>query len=147
LEALVHRTYRYPLHVSIRHEAVLCGWLEHCRQLYNGALEHRMGAWKRAKVSVNDVAQTAPLTEIRATDAEFARVPVIVSRSALRQLERAFQSFFRRLKTGESPGFPRFRTDGRYDSFSLGRVVPRVDRLKVRPSSAKRKKLALGSSR
>src|SRR5689334_6528637 len=33
------------------------------------------------------------------------------------RLDKGFQSFFRRYKAGEKPGFPRFRGIHRYDSF------------------------------
>jgi len=116
------RTYRYPLNPTSEQEAILLAWLEFCRQLYNAGLEHRIGAWKQARVSVGYNAQTAELTALRAIDEEAAMVPVEVARSALRRLDRAFQAFFRRCKSGEKPGFPRFRGRHRYDSFGLGRV-------------------------
>jgi len=34
----------------------------------------------------------------------------------LRRLDRAFQGFFRRCRTGQTPGFPRFRGRGQFDS-------------------------------
>lgn len=40
-----------------------------------------------------------------------------------RRLDRTFKAFFRRVKAGETPGFPRFRSRDRYDSFSIGRVA------------------------
>ena len=39
-------------------------------------------------------------------------------RSPLRRLELAYQSFFRRVKAGEKPGYPRFRSRRRYDSLT-----------------------------
>jgi putative transposase len=99
----MYRTYTYPLRVSRQSEAILLAWLEHCRQLYNGALEHRVGAWGRARASISYPMQTAELTQLRAEDPRFAEIPVAVLRSALRRLDRAFQSFFRRAKEGEKP--------------------------------------------
>ena len=37
---------------------------------------------------------------------EFA---LAASRGMLKRLDEAFRSFFRRVKSGEAPGFPRFR--------------------------------------
>src|SRR5690349_9971811 len=34
------------------------------------------------------------------------------------RLELAFQAFFRRLRNGETPGYPRFRGSGRYNSLT-----------------------------
>jgi len=41
---------------------------------------------------------------------------VVAARGTLLRLDRAFSSFFRRLKTGQKPGFPRFRAQSRFDS-------------------------------
>jgi putative transposase len=38
------------------------------------------------------------------------------------RLKRAFDAFFRRLKAGEEPGYPRFRGKGRYDSLTFPQV-------------------------
>ena len=36
----------------------------------------------------------------------------------LRRLDKAFAAFFRRIRNGEKPGYPRFQGEGRYDSFT-----------------------------
>lgn len=118
----MHRTFRYPLRPTKAQEATLESWRVACQQLYNGALEHRIGAWQKARKSITYNTQTVELTELRATDAEWAAIPVDVARSALRRLDRAFKSFFRRVKAGLKPGFPRFRSRDRYGSISLSRI-------------------------
>ena len=35
------------------------------------------------------------------------------------RIELAYQAFFRRVKNGEEPGYPRFKKFGRYDSFTF----------------------------
>jgi len=39
-------------------------------------------------------------------------------RDPLRRLDRAFSAFFRRVKAGTKPGYPRFRAACRYDSLT-----------------------------
>lgn len=112
------RTYRYPLRPTQAQAAILGEWIDHCCELYNAALEHRVGAW-RVGVSVGYNAQTLELTALRAEDERVAKIPARVQRSALRRLDRAFQAFFRRCRSGDRPGFPRFRSRHRYDSFSF----------------------------
>jgi len=41
-------------------------------------------------------------------------------RDPLRRLDRAFAAFFRRVKSGDTPGYPRFRSRRRYDSLTWG---------------------------
>jgi putative transposase len=134
----VIRTFRYPLHPTKVQEAILKSWLTACCALYNAALEHRRGAWRYERAQrqaaedrgvarkhgktpgYND--QTVELTAIRFADGALAAVPIEVTRSALRRLDGAFKAFFRRVKSGETPGYPRFRSRDRYDSFGVGRV-------------------------
>lgn len=121
------RTFRYPLRPTKAQEAVLASWLLACCALYNGALQHRRDAWRKQRVSISLYAQHKELTELRASDPEWSAVPVWVARSALSRLDCAFKAFFRRVKLGQTPGFPRFRSRDRYDSFDLGSFLPRVE--------------------
>lgn len=82
-------------------------------------------------MSVSRYDQQKQLTELRSADPDWAAVPVEVQRSALRNLELAYASFFRRCKAGETPGFPRFRAGRRYDSFAIGCVRVHKDRVHV----------------
>jgi putative transposase len=91
--------------------------LEDTRQLYNAALEERREAWRMGRHRVTFYSQDAQLKEIRAGDPErYGRWSFNCERSAVRRLDRAFQGFFRRVRTGEKPGYPRFRGRGWWDS-------------------------------
>ena len=113
------RTFRYPLRPNRAQEAMLESWLAACQQLYNGALEHRREAWKRQRTNVTLNEQHKELTQLRASDPDWALIPRQVELSALNRLDLAFKSFFRRVKAGQSPGYPRFRSRERYNSFSV----------------------------
>lgn len=112
------RAFRYPLHPTAAQEATLLAWLRACCSLYNGALQERRDAWGKLSKSITFNDQTRSLTEIRREDPEWTAIPVEVARSALRRLDRAMRAFFARAKRGQIPGFPRFRSSQRYDSFS-----------------------------
>lgn len=104
--------------------------LHDSQETYNAALEERIGAWKlqRKSISYND--QCAELTQLRA-DPQFAKIAVDIQREPLRRLDRAFKAFFRRLKAKQKPGFPRFRSRDRYDSFSFGAPTVYEGKIKV----------------
>lgn len=125
------RTFRYPLMATEAQKAVLVRWLESCRTLFNAALEQRRDAWRRCGKSLTYFDQTRDLTVLRSADPEWAGIPKEVGRSPLRNLDRAFQAFFRRVKTGQAPGHPRFKGRGRYDSFSIGRAPVNGDRVLI----------------
>lgn len=118
------RSYRYPLRLTIQQEATFQSWLEQCRQLYNAALQQRIEAYRRQSRSLSLFDQQKELTALRAGFPEFKEVPAVVLRSALHRLNGAYQTFFRRIKAGERAGYPRFRGDGRYDSFRFQRAFP-----------------------
>lgn len=125
------RTFRYPLLENKAQREVLEGWRRACQQLYNGALQERRDAWKLQRVSINYNRQTRELAELRGEAPDWHAVPSNVLRSALHRVDRAFKAFFRRVKAGEKPGYPRFRAVDRYDSIGIGRVRVDGDRVMV----------------
>ncbi|MER5761066.1 transposase [Streptomyces sp. NPDC002082] len=90
---------------------------DHC-SLYNGALQERRDAYRHAsKTSVKYGMQSAQLKEIRAFDPERqGRWSFSSQQATLRRLDKAFAAFFRRIKSGESPGYPRFRGVNWFDT-------------------------------
>ena len=88
---------------------------DHC-DLYNAALQERVGAWQRSKVSVSYGTQSAQLKEIRALCPEQGRWSFTAQQQTLRRLNRSFEAFFRRVRAGQTPGFPRYRSKARFDT-------------------------------
>ena len=93
--------------------------LESERQLYNAALEERVGAYRNAGKTITYFDQTRGLSEWRRDDPDASQVPVSLQRATLKRLDEAYRGFFRRAKDGGNPGFPRFRGKGRFDSFGF----------------------------
>jgi putative transposase len=89
-----------------------------CRELYNTALEERRGAWWKCGVSVTEAMQSVQLPEIKEVCPEYRDVHSQVLQDVLTRLDRAFQAFFRRVKNGETPDYPRFQGANRYNSFT-----------------------------
>lgn len=100
---------------------MLDGLLAQLCELYNMALEQRCDVWKSHRKSFSLYDQQKQLTELRAGVEEYKQGPLKIQRDPLRRLDLAFQAFFRRVKGGEKPGFPRFRSCSRYDSFTVGK--------------------------
>ena len=112
-------TYRYRLLPTKRQHRALEMIVESQRQLYNAALEERIGAYRKAGVTRTYVDQTRALTEWRQSDPDGRALPVNLQRATLKRLEDAYKGFFRRVKAGAKPGFPRFRGKGWFDSFGF----------------------------
>ncbi len=112
--------FKYRLRPSKRQHAALRDTLESQRQLYNAALEERIGCYRRSGKGRSYIDQFRSLTEWRQQDAEAAAVPLKLQRWTLKRLDEAYQAFFRRLKARDGKaGFPRFRGKQRWDSFGF----------------------------
>ncbi len=112
-------TYRYRLLPTKQQHRALEAILESQRQLYNAALEERIDAYRKANVTRTYFDQTKALTEWRQSDHEASALPVTVQRATLKRLDEAYKGFFRRVKSGGKPGFPRFRGKGWFHSFGF----------------------------
>jgi putative transposase len=102
-----------------------------CCELYNAALQERRDAYRLQGLSLTAATQSKQLPEIKAVRSDVAAVGSQVLQDVLQRLDRAYQAFFRRVKAGQTPGFPRFRSSRRYDSltfkqagWALGPVAP-----------------------
>ncbi|WP_318835901.1 RNA-guided endonuclease InsQ/TnpB family protein [Deinococcus wulumuqiensis] len=110
------KTFRYRLRPTKAQEVALLEQLRLCRGLYNAALQERRDAYRKAGKTVTAYDQMKYLTEIKAALPEYAGVYSQVLQDVLKRLEKAFKAFFRRVKAGQTPGYPRFKGAGWYDS-------------------------------
>ena len=117
-EQAVRKTYQYKLKPTPQQEWELGLVLGLCHSLYNTALEQRISAWQRARVSVSRFQQEAELKDIRAAMPEYAAIHSHVLQDVLARLDKTYQAFIRRLKAGEKAGFPRYQGHDRYHSFT-----------------------------
>ncbi|WP_231509790.1 helix-turn-helix domain-containing protein [Streptosporangium roseum] len=113
----MRRSYKFLLRPTVGQAIALTACLNDHRALYNAALEHRRTAYAKAGVSVRYGEQSADLKHIRAADAGGqGRGSFSSQQATLRRLDKAFAAFFARLKAGRTPGFPRFKGTGRFDT-------------------------------
>ncbi|MFI7452018.1 RNA-guided endonuclease InsQ/TnpB family protein [Nonomuraea sp. NPDC049714] len=113
----MRRSFTFLLRPTARQVVALAACLEDHRQLYNAALEHRRTAYAKAGVSVRYGEQSAELKHIRGDDPDGqGRWSFSSQQATLRRLDKAFTAFFKRVREGRTPGFPRFKGRGRFDS-------------------------------
>ncbi|GHH87744.1 RNA-guided endonuclease InsQ/TnpB family protein [Streptomyces capitiformicae] len=115
------RAYKFLLRPTARQAVALREMLaDHC-SLYNGALQERRDAYRHAsKSTVRYGDQSAQLKDIRAFDPERqGRWSFSSQQATLRRLDKAFQAFFRRVKAGLMPGYPRFKGVGHFDTVTV----------------------------
>ena len=117
--SVVVRNYRYRCYPRrVQCEAV-DDMLRLHRELYNAALQERRDAYRQAGTSVSYKAQAHQLKEIRRLREDVAILNFSSMQQTLRRLDRAFKAFFGRVKSGQKPGFPRFKGRDRFRSISF----------------------------
>lgn len=87
--------------------------------LYNNFVTERKNGWEKEKKCVRLFDQCNRLPDLKKTYPKLKRVYSQVLQNVAVRVDLAYQSFFRRIKTGEKPGYPRFKGFGRYDSFTF----------------------------
>jgi putative transposase len=126
----VRRAHKFRLRPTAKQHVALEQCLEAHRTLYNAALQERNDAYERVvlrsphyfsksgrpKGPINFARQCSQLTEIRELVPDQAKWSFTSQQATLRKLNKAFDSFYRRTRLGQIPGYPRFKSSSRFDS-------------------------------
>ncbi len=113
------KAYKYRLYANKATTDKLQWVLDRCRELYNAALSERKEAWRMAGESIDYYKQKRDLVEIKESiRPEYQDIASHVLQDVILRVKRAYDNFFRRVKNGETPGYPRFQGRNRYDSFT-----------------------------
>jgi putative transposase len=115
----LRKTFNEKLRPTAAQEQALDEILWRCRDLYNTALEQRITAWQRCRITLTRLEQEAELKAMRAAFPEYAAIHSHVLQDVLARLDRTYQAFFRRAQRGEKAGFPRFKGRNRYHSLTF----------------------------
>lgn len=107
-------SFKYRLYPTRAQTTALDGMLSALCDLYNAALQQRIEAYRRRGRTLRYADQAAELKAARAADARLAGLSFSTEQQVLRRLDKAFRAFFRRLKAGGKPGFPRFKGRDRF---------------------------------
>src|SRR6266567_2337055 len=114
----MRKMFAYRLYPTKNQLQKLNEILEECRWLYNHLLERRKTSYEQEgkNLSLYDQQETFP--RLKTQRPSLATVHSQVLQNVAARVDLAFQAFFRRCKAGETPGYPRFKGQGRYDSFT-----------------------------
>jgi putative transposase len=110
------RAFKFRLWTNTNQERELSIMLETHRRLYNDALAQREWFYDEWQISRSYEDQSGWFKDERKTNAYFERLNFSSAQGTLRRLDKAFQNFFRRVKAGEEPGYPRFKGVERFNS-------------------------------
>src|SRR5690242_18606129 len=101
-----HRVRLYP---TKRQRERLTFALDVTRQLYNAVIEQYRWLWTTRRTSLSAKQRYAELTALRKAEPRIAAVYRELEDAVLHRFELGLQAFFRRMKGGEAPGFPRYK--------------------------------------
>jgi putative transposase len=113
------KTFAYRLYPSTPQARLLDSTLETCRRWYNQCLAERREAYQQRGETVGKFAQLAKVKDQKALNPYAEGIHSHVLQVVVADLDKAFQAFFRRVKAGETPGYPRFRGRNRFASFGF----------------------------
>jgi len=111
-------TYRYRLYPTKAQVSVLERTLGVCRDVYNSLVHERTVLYETQGKSPSRVDQCREITTWKAEHPELHDVYSQVLQNITRRVDLAFQAFFRRVRNGEEPGYPRRKGKGQYDSIT-----------------------------
>ncbi len=101
--------------------------LDLTRELYNCALQERIGAYQEHQISLNYYSQANQLAEVKECRPEFHNLHSQILQDVLKRLEKTFKAFFGRVKRGEKAGFPSFKGKNWFNSFTFPQSGFRLD--------------------
>ena len=115
----MRKTFKFRLYPTKQQQRLLERQLEECRWLYNTLLAARRDAWKQRHESLRLYDQQATLPALKVARPALVGVQSQVLQNVAVRIDLAFKAFFRRCAAGETPGYPRFRGVGRYESLTF----------------------------
>ena len=97
--------------------------LEICRWVYNETLAMRKNAWEQEQKCISSYESKRQIPLWEKERPELSTVYSQVLQDVSMRVDLAFKAFFRRVKAGENPGYPRFKGKGRYGVSRIHRLV------------------------
>jgi putative transposase len=117
------KAYLYRLYPTAEQARALQQQLAVAREVYNACLLERREAYRMAGLTLTYYAQANQLKSIRRDRAGVAAVNFSMLQALPRgvpgRAHRAYENFFRRVKAGQKPGFPRFKGYLRFNSITF----------------------------
>lgn len=112
------KSFKYRIYPTKSQRTKMNKTLELCRWTYNETLAYRKNTYESESKSISKYETHNLLPKWKEEKPELKEVFSQTLQNVQERVDLAFKAFFRRVKAGEEPGYPRFKGRGRYDSFS-----------------------------
>lgn len=103
-------SYKFRLYPNREQEKQILRTLGCCRFVFNHYLAKRKEVYAQDGKTLNYYDCAGDMTQLKKSLAWLREVDATALQSSLRDLDTAFQNFFRRVKQGEKSGYPRFKS-------------------------------------
>lgn len=113
-----NQAFNFRLYPTSAQETTLRETLETCRGVYNSLLHQRKHDYELYGKAPSCNEQQKHLTQWKQIHTNLSEVFSQVLQNVAKRVDLAFKAFFRRVKAGETPGYPRCKGQGQYDSFT-----------------------------
>lgn len=104
--------YKFRLYPNREQENLILRTFGCCRFVFNHYLALRKEAYEQTGETLNYYACAKDMTGLKQQEETLwlREVDATALQSSLRDLDTAYQNFFRRVKNGEKPGYPKFKS-------------------------------------
>lgn len=113
------KCYKYRLYPTRAQETALDATLDTLRKIYNSLLNERKFLYETTGNGISQYDQEKRFASWRKEFPELTDVHSHLLQNVALRVNLAFTAFFRRVKAGETPGFPRMKGIGTYDSLTF----------------------------
>ena len=113
------KSFKYRLYPTDKQAKSLVSQLDGHRYLYNSALAQRKDVYETTGKGIGYYAQaTTLLPKLKKESDTLTLCNYSSLQQTLRRLDKSFKAFFRRVKSGEKPGYPRFKPADRFNTIA-----------------------------
>lgn len=135
MQEVVNRKVNYKMYPNKNQKMLLENTFHLHRKLYNALLQQRIYAWKGNRKNLSYADQCKQITLLRQELDDFAKINAQSLQETAKRLDRAYKSFFNRVKAGQTAGFPRFKSESRFSGWGY---KTHGDGWKINTSQAKK---------
>ena len=114
----MEHSYKFRIYPSTKQCQQIQRTFGCCRYVWNYYLAKRKEVYEQNGKTLNYNASSRDMTRLKKSLEGLNEVDATALQSALRDLDTAYQKFFRRVKQGQKPGYPQFKSKrNRYQSY------------------------------
>ena len=104
------KAYKYRIYPNKKQIILINKTFGCCRFIFNYYLNKRIESYKTENILLNYYDNAKDLTNLKKENKWLNEVDSVSLQQTLKDLDKAYQNFFRRIKQGKTPGHPKFKS-------------------------------------